>query len=142
MFEKQAALFLYAISPVHVGAGRAIGAIDNLIQRERHTNHPCFPGSGIKGALRHRLTASGLDAQAVLKLFGPEAGGDLYAGAVSFGDAQLVVLPVRSIKGGYVYVTCPQALARAERLLALIGVTTDWPALPSLAEGHCLVANP
>ena len=50
MFEKRAAVFLYALSPVHMGAGSAIGVIDNPIQRERHTNHPCFAGSGIKGA--------------------------------------------------------------------------------------------
>ena len=49
MFEKHAAVFLYAISPVHMGAGQAIGVIDNPIQRERHTNHPSFAGSGIKG---------------------------------------------------------------------------------------------
>ena len=33
MFEKHAALFLYAVSPVHMGAGQAIGVIDNPIQR-------------------------------------------------------------------------------------------------------------
>ena len=38
MFEKRAAVFLYALSPVHMGAGSAIGVIDNPIQRERHTN--------------------------------------------------------------------------------------------------------
>jgi CRISPR-associated protein Cmr4 len=45
-------VFLYAVSPVHMGAGQAIGVIDNPIQ-QRHTNHPCFAGSGIKGAVRH-----------------------------------------------------------------------------------------
>ncbi|TQN51557.1 hypothetical protein DLNHIDIE_01430 [Acidithiobacillus thiooxidans ATCC 19377] len=34
MFEKKAAVFLYAVSPVHLGAGQAIGVIDNFIQRE------------------------------------------------------------------------------------------------------------
>src|SRR5690606_174524 len=66
---------------------------------------------------------------------------DLHAGAVSFGDAQLVALPVRSLKGGYVYATCPQALARAQRLLGLIGLKVDWPAL-AVTEGNCLLANP
>ena len=61
MFEKNAALFLYAVSPVHMGAGQAIGVIDNPIQRERHTGHPCFAGSGIKGAVRHGFTAMGGD---------------------------------------------------------------------------------
>lgn len=142
MFEKHAALFLYAVSPVHMGAGQAVGVIDNPIQRERHTGHPCFAGSGIKGAVRHGFTAIGGDAKLIDRLFGPESNsGELHAGAVSFGDAQLVALPVRSLRGGYVYATCPQALSRAQRLLGLIGQTCAWK-VPSVAEGQCLIANP
>ncbi len=142
MFEKNAALFLYAVSPVHMGAGQAVGVIDNPIQRERHTGHPCFAGSGINGAVRHGFTAIGGDEKLIDRLFGPDAGSsDLHAGAVSFGDAQLVALPVRSLKNGYVYATCPQAISRAQRLLGLIGIKADWPAL-AVAEGGCLLANP
>mgnify|MGYP005848718161 FL=1 len=142
MFEKKAAVFLYAISPVHMGAGQAVDVIDNPIQRERHTNHPCFAGSGIKGAVRHNFEALGGDKNLIDRLLGPDAGSsDLHAGAVSFGDAQLVALPVRSLKGGYVYATCPQALSRTQRLLGLIGVATDWPAM-SVDDGQCLIANP
>ena len=39
---KTAAVFLYAVSPVHMGAGQAVDIIDNPIQRERHTEHPCW----------------------------------------------------------------------------------------------------
>lgn len=142
MFEKNAVLFLYAVSPVHMGAGQAIGVIDNPIQRERHTGHPCFAGSGIKGAVRHGFKALGGDTGLIQQLFGPEAGSsNLHAGAVSFGDAQLVALPVRSLKGGYVYATCPQALSRAQRLLGLIGVTSTWK-VPTVTEGECLIVNP
>ena len=153
MFQQQAALFLYAVSPVHMGAGQAIGVIDNPIQRERHTGHPCFAGSGIKGAVRHGFEAIGGDTRLIDRLFGPPAdpaereGKELHAGALSFGDAQLVALPVRSLKGGYVYATCPQALARAQRLLGLCGAAADWPDLPALAPPTqaripCLLANP
>ena len=143
MFEKHAAVFLYAVSPVHLGAGQAVGLIDNPIQRERHTGHPCFAGSGIKGAVRHGFEALGGEKDLIDRLFGPDSGsGELHAGALSFGDAQLVTLPVRSLKGGYVHATCPQALARARRLLGLIGQPPVWPALPDVAEGHCLLANP
>ncbi|HXF07788.1 MAG TPA: type III-B CRISPR module RAMP protein Cmr4 [Candidatus Acidoferrales bacterium] len=142
MFQQQAALFLYAVSPVHMGAGQAIGVIDNPIQRERHTGHPCFAGSGIKGAVRHGFEAIGGDKALIDRLFGPESGSrELHAGALSFGDAQLVALPVRSLKEGYVYATCPQALARARRLLGLCGAAADWPAL-TVEPGHCLLANP
>ncbi len=143
MFEQQAAVFLYAISPIHMGAGQAIGVIDNPIQRERHTGHPCFAGSGLKGAVRHSFKTLGGDESHINRLFGPESGStDLHAGAVSFGDAQLIALPVRSLKGGYVYATCPQALARAQRLLAHLNLTRNWPTLPMVNAGECLTSHP
>lgn len=142
MFEKKSAVFLYAVSPIHMGAGQAVDVIDNPIQRERHTGHPCFAGSGIKGAVRHSFQALGGDEKLITQLLGPDAGSnDLHAGAVSFGDGQLVALPVRSLKGGYVYASCPQALSRAQRLLTLTGSEARWPAL-SMQDGQCLVANP
>ena len=142
MFQRQAAVFLYAVSPVHMGAGNAVGVIDNPIQRERHTGHPCFAGSGLKGALRHGFEAIGGEKGLVNQLFGPPSGdSDLHAGAVSFGDAQLLAFPVRSLKNGYVYATCAQALARAQRLLALMGNPVDW-ATAQVNEGECLLSNP
>lgn len=142
MFEKQAAVFLYALSPVHMGAGSAIGVIDNPIQRERHTGHPCFAGSGLKGAVRHSFEALTGDPKLmklIEPLFGP-ASGNLYAGAISFGDAQLVVFPIRSLRNGYVYATSPQALARAKRLLEMVGKQANWP-IPSVTEGHCALLS-
>lgn len=142
MFEKTAAVFLYAVSPVHMGAGQAVDVIDNPIQRERHTQHPCFAGSGIKGAVRHSYEALGGRKDDIDRLLGPDSGSSaLHAGAVSFGDAQMLALPVRSLKGGYVYATCPQALARAQRLLHLADVAAPWPAV-RVDDGHCLIANP
>ena len=35
-----------------MGAGQAVGAINNPIQREVHTSHPLIAGSGLKGAVR------------------------------------------------------------------------------------------
>lgn len=142
MFQQQATVFLYAVSPVHMGAGQAIGVIDNPIQREKHTGHPSFAGSGIKGAVRHSFEALGGQKADIDRLLGPDSNnGDLYAGAVSFGDAQTVALPIRSLKGGYVYATSPQALARAQRLLKLNGAVVNWPAL-RVSDGSCLLCNP
>ena len=148
MFTKQAAVFLYAVSPVHMGAGQAIGVIDNPIQRERHTRHPCFAGSGIKGAVRHAWEVLGGKKEQIDAILGPSPdpeernGKELHAGATSFGDAQLVLFPVRSLRGGYVYATCPTAIERARRLLSVIGVNITWPALPEMKESECLLANP
>ena len=143
MFEEQCAIFLYAVSPVHMGAGSATGQlVDNPIQRERHTNHPCLAGSGIKGAVRHGFSAIGGDKNLIPLIFGPESGSrNLHAGAVSFGDAQLVAFPVRSLRQSYVYATCPQALARTQRLLEMCGCNTNWE-LPDPREGECMTWNP
>lgn len=141
MFEKCAVALMYCVSPVHMGAGTATGVIDNPIQRERHTDHPSFAGSGIKGAVRHAYTRLVGDADEGERdrLFGPQARADgLHAGAVSFGDAQLVAFPVRALRQGYVYATCPVAVARAARLLAQAGLAVTWR-VPEVPEGRCRV---
>lgn len=141
MFQKQAAVFLYSVSPVHMGAGSAVGVLDNPIQRERHTQHPMFAGSGIKGALRHGFEAIGGDPSLVGRLFGPPARSEeMFAGALGFGDAQLVALPVRSLREGYIYATCPYALSRAARLLKMVGRRVDW-CVPRVEKGHALLTN-
>ena len=141
MFQSKAVMFLYAVSPVHMGAGSTTGLIDNPIQRERHTNHPCLAGSGIKGAVRHGVDAIDRDIGLIDRLFGPDTkAGELHAGAVSFGDGQLVAFPVRCLKNSYVYATCPQALARAGRLLGLVGKGGEWT-VQSVEEGRCVVLN-
>ena len=152
MFQASAALFFYAISPVHAGAGTALGVIDNPIQRERHTDFPIIAGSGIKGAIRHHFWAEAAGHKPdngktivaddkpkncktmVERIFGPDSqNGEGFAGAISFGDAQLVAFPVRSIKGGFVYATCPLALARLKRLLTITGQSADW-AIPDNSQ--------
>lgn len=138
MFEQHTAVFLYAVSPVHMGAGTAAGVIDNPIQRERHTGHPSFAGSGIKGAMRHGWQGNQDEASAI---FGPQArSSELHAGAISFGDAQLVAFPVRSLRGSYVYAASPQTLARAARLLGLTGHPVEWK-IPQVKQGHCLTSH-
>ncbi|EQD59246.1 protein containing DUF324, partial [mine drainage metagenome] len=57
MFTKERVVFIYTVSPLHMGAGTALGLIDNPIQREVHTDWPSMAGSGIKGAIRHALAA-------------------------------------------------------------------------------------
>jgi CRISPR-associated protein Cmr4 len=133
MFDATAAIFYYAVTPVHMGAGSALGVIDNPIQRERHTTHPVFAGSGIKGAARQRWEANG-GRELARRIFGPEREASEYAGAISFTDAQLVLFPVRAARKAFLYATCPAALARARRLLAMAAADPGW-AIPALANG-------
>ena len=146
MFQASKALFIYCVSPVHMGAGTAIGLIDNPIQRERHTEYPMIAGSGLKGAVRHHFWSQLNDdsrkdkANLLNRLFGPDTNASDFAGAVSFGDAQLVAFPVRSLKRAFVYATSPTALARAKRLLQTFGITCGW-SIPEVKAGFCRVVE-
>ncbi|MBK8455493.1 MAG: type III-B CRISPR module RAMP protein Cmr4 [Thiofilum sp.] len=141
MFEQSRLLFLYAVTPVHMGAGQAIGVIDNPIQRERHTNHPNMAGSGLKGAIRHHLNRhDGWKNGMLNRLFGPAENPD-FAGAISFGDAQLVAFPVRSLKQAFVYAVSPVTLARLKRLANLAGVKADWEIPPAGSDQCCITDN-
>jgi CRISPR-associated protein Cmr4 len=143
MFQEKRALFLYCVSPVHMGAGTALGIIDNPIQRERHLGHPVMAGSGLKGALRHHLGRT-WDKKVLCAVFGPETDDSSeHAGAVSFSDAQLLAFPVRSPKRAFVYAVSPTTLARAGRLLFTAGVDCGWSGhVPDVKARHCGIANP
>lgn len=143
MFQAKQLMFLYAVTPVHMGAGTAIGVVDNPIQREVHTQHPLFAGSGIKGALRQAADGhQNWGRDRVNRIFGPETNASEHAGAVSFADAQLVAFPVRSLKEGYVYATSPYTLKRLSRLAGIAGAT-GFPAdaLPAPNETQAVVLN-
>ena len=111
---KQRILYLFTRTPLHVGAGASVGAIDQPVQRERHTGFPIVPGSSLKGVLRDHLGKLGIDA--INKYFGQ--GGDdkvFTAGEVSFGEARLLLFPVRSARGAFALATSPLALQRFAR---------------------------
>lgn len=124
MNSSNALLGLFTETSLHAGAGQALGVIDLPIQREAHTNWPCVFGSAVKGALRVRAEGAGL--QDIDLIFGPELNrkGEKieYAGALSVGDARLLLLPVRSLTTHFRWVTCPAALQRFQRDSARLGI--------------------
>ena len=46
---KSKILYLFTRTPLHVGAGASVGAIDQPIIRERRTGFPIIPASSLKG---------------------------------------------------------------------------------------------
>src|SRR5437870_3789444 len=42
-------LYIFTRTPLHVGAGSSVGAIDQPIIRERHTGFPVIPATTLKG---------------------------------------------------------------------------------------------
>lgn len=109
---SQQIYFIHALSPLHAGTGQGTGVIDLPIAREKATNIPIFPGSSLKGALRGLYDSkSKEEVEEAKKIFGE--GGDFGCqGSVLFSDAHLLLLPVRSVKGVFAWVTCPYVLNR------------------------------
>lgn len=144
MYEAKSLMFLYCVSPVHMGAGQALGVVDNPIQRERHTGHPVFAGSGIKGALRDEFEAA-KGKELTNRIFGPSGEGEQasdHAGCVSFSDAQLVLFPARSLRHSFVWITCATALDRLRRSAVLCGETEAVPACAGVERMGARPAEP
>lgn len=116
MYLKSKVLYLHVDSPLHVGAGSGLGAIDLPIQRERSTGYPLVHASGLKGALRD--ATEGEDPKLIEAVFGPDPGAvdvDAHAGAFSPGDARVLLFPVRSLKGVFAWTTSYNVLQRWAR---------------------------
>lgn len=136
-------LYLFTRTPLHVGAGASVGAIDQPIIRERHTGFPIIPASSLKGtfadvwndslldernakgeAKKVRVKADGTASDAAW-LFGSDSDMHAAAGSLLFSEARLIAFPIRSAKGGFAWVTCPLMLQRAVRDGALTKTSID-----------------
>ncbi len=155
MFQAKRMLFIYVETPLHVGGGRSLGAVDLPIQRERTTGYPMVQASSLKGKLRALADPrsnkdSLLSLEEFWAIFGPEAGPGAsdYAGALSVGDARLLLFPVRSLAGVFAWTTSRDALARFQREAKIVGLELGWelPAAPGkdqvwVSEGTMLKAG-
>lgn len=147
MFKATRLLFLYVETPLHAGSGRGLGAVDLPIQRERTTNYPMVQASSLKGRVRSEArtkttdnpseeerTQGWLSTKEFLAIFGPEAGEGAaeHAGAISFGDARVLLFPVRSLAGVFAWTTSVDALERFKRAaqIARINFDLDIPPEP------------
>ncbi|MDR2674515.1 MAG: type III-B CRISPR module RAMP protein Cmr4 [Opitutaceae bacterium] len=127
-------LHIFTRTPLHVGAGSSVGAIDQPVIRERHTGFPVIPGSALKGVIRDYAARLEQARASVDKLFGTGADDAAAAsGALGFGEARLLAFPLRSAKGSYALATSPLALARYKRDAGL-----TLPDAPAVADGRCL----
>ncbi|MCK6524487.1 type III-B CRISPR module RAMP protein Cmr4 [Myxococcota bacterium] len=160
-----ALLTLYAETPVHVGASAALGAIDLPIARERMSGLPVIPGSGLRGALREHVASLEVTVAPTHKnsttvtLFGPPPPGEGgteeerastpqpsdHSGCVSVHDARLMLLPLRSARGGWAWATSPMILERLKRDLQGVGLQAelglDKLKVPTAKEGQALLAK-
>lgn len=128
-------LTIHTRTPLHVGSGASVEISDQPIMRERITNFPIIPGTGLKGVLRDRARQhfaadpANSDGALVRLLFGEDLDpldeesakkqgkNPVYAhaGCLQFMEAKLIAFPVRSLAGCFAWLTCPTALRRFQR---------------------------
>jgi len=122
-------LYLYAESPVHTGAAGSLDVIDLPVQREAATGYPVIWGQSLKGALRQQAG----DAAWVETMFGsaiadPAEDGGTNPGWLAVGDAQLVAMPVPTLRRTFAWLTTEIALGRLARKYGRVGhATPDVP---------------
>ena len=138
MFKSAKPMFLIVETSLHAGSGSDLGIVDLPIQREKHTDYPKIEASGIKGGIREifrtqpnlKQLERGWDIpcveddrykKAINLAFGPDQG-DLYAGALGFTDARLLLFPVKSVSGVFGWITCPAVLERFGQDLQICGI--------------------
>ena len=117
-------LTIFTRTPLHVGAGASVGAVDQPVIRERHTRFPVIPGSALKGVLADLWLEKGEDG----KLRRSKEGKSLFgfdekqtkenpgfAGSLLIGESKLLAFPIRSARGCFAWLTCPTVLRRFNR---------------------------
>jgi CRISPR-associated protein Cmr4 len=146
-------LYLYAESPVHAGAADSLDLLDLPVQREAATGYPVIWGQSLKGALRQAAAdrqaagdADGWTSAMVIQVFGSEPGEpgqtsepgepdesrQTTPGLLAVGDAQLIAMPVPTLRRTFAWVTSDIALGRLARKYTTLGRAA--PRVPSVAE--------
>jgi CRISPR-associated protein Cmr4 len=144
-------LYLYAESPVHAGASDSLDVIDLPVQREASTTYPVIWGQSLKGALRQAAEddtdadGSAWTPELVRQVFGRavdagQNGAEGAAGLLAVGDAQLVAMPVPTLRKTFAWVTSELALGRLARKYRTLHGTA--PQVPSVAPGSGLSVEP
>ncbi|MGC8597818.1 MAG: type III-B CRISPR module RAMP protein Cmr4 [Thermocladium sp.] len=120
-YEVRKLFLIEALTPMHPGLGKGSeGFVDLPVQRDE-LGFPTIWASSLKGAIKSSLLLSCNNKQnnidriscrrKLLLIFGPESNeASTYASAITLLDARLILIPARSLKGVWTYVTSPHLL--------------------------------
>jgi CRISPR-associated protein Cmr4 len=139
-------LYLYAESPVHAGAADSLDVLDLPVQREAATGYPVIWGQSLKGALRQAASEAGgrWNENRVKLIFGSAVGyssdeGGTTPGLLNVGDAQLVAMPVPTLRRTFAWASSDIALGRLARKYASLG--SEAPPIPVVASDRGAAAD-
>lgn len=138
-----------AITPVHSGTGQTSASVIDLpIAREIATGFPILPASSIKGVFRDGDGLQKGQENTITegdKRYGfankGEKNQESQASKLTFTDARLLCLPVRSYAGTFAYVTCPLVLNRLRRDLVALGFSTPYEEVKDIGVNEAYLGN-
>ncbi|MBN2835289.1 MAG: type III-B CRISPR module RAMP protein Cmr4 [Candidatus Delongbacteria bacterium] len=142
MYRKSNLLFLMNQTSMHAGSGDSLGIVDLPIQRERHTSFPKIEASSLKGSIREHFERASEKYEKdpkILAAFGTEGDDGIgsKAGSLGFTDARLLLFPVKSMKGVFAWIVCPQIIAKFNEELKLAGHEISFKIEESLIAPDC-----
>jgi len=150
MFSHNGLLFLHAVTSIHAGSGSELGLVDLPIQREKHTGYPKLESSSLKGAIRATVQATvdkTPNAFRMQEVFGKESEkgqNDAQAGAIAFSDARILLFPVKSLRGVFAWITCPQVLKRFNEEMKLYrpaSLPLTIPPVSNISNGNEVICS-
>jgi len=118
-------ILVYSITPIHVGAGRAVGIVDLPIQRDA-LGYPVIFSSSFKGALKsycaeNKIKDGRIDCSSAplcCCAFGSEPiGSETETGILTLTDLIPFAVPVPAINDVYLYLTSPYLLRKIKDIL-------------------------
>ncbi|MGC8585919.1 MAG: type III-B CRISPR module RAMP protein Cmr4, partial [Thermoplasmata archaeon] len=112
--------FAYAVTPIHVGMGRAPGAVDLPFQRDS-IGYPIIYGSSFKGVLKStKALENNSNKELINCLFGAEPDDESKSmGRFIFTDLIPIFYPLASLDKGFIYATTEYLVSRANDILDL-----------------------
>jgi len=120
------------LSPLHCGVGVGMNDIEAPVIRHKVSGHPIIPGSSIKGVLKDEYSTKAVDKKDDIEaLFGADSTDqNIFASAISVGDAILLALPVRSFYGTFAYLASPYTLQQFKASVIRASLKKDLPSIP------------
>lgn len=143
LYQEKNLLFVRALTPLHVGIGRAYAAhVDLPVQRDEF-GYPTIWSSSLKGAIK-----ANIEDKEVRKCFGPYPDEAVMTGyehsRVAITDSRLLMIPTRLLRGVYAYLTSPHLLSYLSRYLEAVrgkGLSLDQELLGKLSRGTTIVSK-
>lgn len=146
LYGHLAHYLVFAVTSLHAGVGRTVAEAVELPAQKDHLGLPVIWSSSIKGCMRSSFRRKAGEKMIDIEkaIFGWEIGKpEDYSSSISMLDAQLLAIPMRSLRGVFVIATTPLLLERVKTIFALVKEANKIKLIDEILKlGAPIVASP